>query len=154
MAIVHGLCAQWQREWGNPDLAGLCDKYIRGLDFCIKHDFPSIEYMEKHFRGKVEDYGIYINDDMVSVNQKNVVIIGSSHLTIQTDRICDVTVLHNSKVEIEATGNAFVYVSMHHNSHLVILRKSSSASVCVSYFGGKIETPEMIDKIHNKVIGG
>ena len=78
MAIVHGLCAQWQREWGNPDLAGLCDKYIRGLDFCIKHDFPSIEYMEKHFRGKVEDYGIYINDDMVSVNQKNVVIIGSS----------------------------------------------------------------------------
>ena len=149
-AIKLGLCEQWQQEWGTPDLEQLCNKFIRGLDFCVKNDYPTLEYMDKHFKGKVERYGIYINEESYSWCQKNVVINGDSNVTVQTDRQCDITVRHNSVVHIEAYDNAFVYVSMHDNSRLVINYKSHNARICVSLFSGTIDQLELIDRVFNK----
>ncbi len=151
-AVDLGLCKQWQQEWGEPTISELCDKYIRGLDFCIKHDYPSLEYLEQHFKGKVEQYGIYINEDGVSTNQKDVVINGNSNVRIYTDSVCDVTIRHNSIAKINVSGNGFVYVSMHDNSRLIIESKSPNSKICVSLFGGEIINPQLVDRIHEKKI--
>lgn len=150
MAIENGLCEQWQREWGTPTLKELCEKYIKGLDFCIKHDYPSLQYLNEHFRGKTERYGIYINEEAYSWCQRNVVLNGKSRITVQTNTVTDITVRHESVVCVEAYDDAFVYVSLHDNSRLVINHKDENARICVSLFSGKIDNPELVDKIHDK----
>lgn len=37
-AVSLGLCTQWTEQWGEPDQQGLIDKYLHGIDFCIKKD--------------------------------------------------------------------------------------------------------------------
>lgn len=154
-AIALGLCEQWQQEWGTPDTAALCDKYIRGLDFCIKHDYPTVEFMQQHFKGKVEQYGIYINDKTaVAHNQRNVVLNGDSDITVEVDsgHQSDITVRHNSTVRLIVGNKAFVYVSLHDNSRLIVLRKGTDTRIAVSHFGGTIATPELVDKVYKKGI--
>ena len=34
-AINLRLCKEWTNEWGEPDKYVLCEKYIRGIDFCM-----------------------------------------------------------------------------------------------------------------------
>lgn len=46
-AILLGLCTEWTEGWGNPDKQGLIDKYLHGIDFCIKHDYPTVDFIEK-----------------------------------------------------------------------------------------------------------
>lgn len=149
-AISLGLCKQWQDEWGNPDIAELCNKYIRGLDFCIKHDYPSLDYLERNFKGKVEKYGIYINDNATVLNQRNIIANGSCKLFVEAGVVCDVTIRHTSEIHIVATNNAFVYVSMHDNSRLFIDKKDAGCRICVSHFGGEIVTTELVDKVYEK----
>lgn len=149
-AISLGLCKQWQEEWGNPNIAELCHKYIRGLDFCIKHDYPKLEYLEKHFKGKTEQYGIYISDNAIADNQQNVIANGASKILVRTNMVSDVTARHTSEIHIEALDRAFVYVSMHDDCKLIIDRKDPRAKICVSYWSGTIVNPELIDRIHDK----
>lgn len=153
-AIALGMCNDFKEHWDkcgeDITLAQLCDMYHRGLDFCIKHDFPSVEYMDKHLKGEIEQYGIYVNDKKIAIRQSNVVANGDSEIIVLTNETTDVTVRHNSTVVIEAYENAFVYVSMYDNSRLIVRYKDSSSRICVSHYGGTIETPELVDKVYKK----
>ena len=48
-AIGLGLCEQWTNSWGNPSEQELINKFLHGIDFCIKHDYPTNEYIKKNF---------------------------------------------------------------------------------------------------------
>ncbi len=149
-AIEYGLCEQWQREWGNPTIADLCDKFIRGIDFCIKHNYPTIAYLDKHFRGQVEQYGIYINEGADSKGQAFVVANGDSTIDVYAPIFCDIYARHNSHIRLYASADAFVYVSMYDNCTLEIMNKGQGAKICVSLFGGIITNEDMITKLYRK----
>ena len=43
-AVSYGLCTQWQGDWqNNKSQQELIGMYIRGIDFCIEHDYPTVE---------------------------------------------------------------------------------------------------------------
>lgn len=156
-AIALGMCNDFKEHWDkygeDITLAQLCDMYHRGLDFCIKHDFPSVEFMDKHLKGEIEKYGIYVNvkDSDGAHDTTNIVINGDSEICVKAvGKTIDITVRHDSTVIIEAHENAFVYVSMYDNSRLIVRYKDSSSRICVSHFGGTIETPELVDKVYKK----
>lgn len=149
-AIEYGLCEQWQREWGDPTTADLCDKYIRGLDFCIKHEYPTVEYLDEHFKGKVEQYGIYINEEATSIGQTDVVVNGDSKVDIYSPIVSSIYVRHNSKIRLYVPAQAFVYVSMFNDCTVEVIEKGEGAKICVSLFGGTIVNEEKITRIHHK----
>ena len=50
MARMQGLCDQWFSEWGDDDTLDDClERYIRGFDFVQERDWPSLEFIRKHF---------------------------------------------------------------------------------------------------------
>lgn len=149
-AIEYGLCEQWQQEWGDPTTADLCDKYIRGLDFCIKHEYPTVEYLDEHFKGKVEQYGIYINEEATSIGQTDVVVNGDSKVDIYSPIVSSIYVRHNSKIRLYVPAQAFVYVSMFNDCTVEVIEKGEGAKICVSLFGGTIVNEEKITRIHHK----
>lgn len=149
-AIEYGLCEKWQREWGKPTIADLCDKFIKGLDFCIKHNYPTIDYLDRHFKGKVEQYGIYINERAVSHSQLYVVANGDSVVDVYASTVCSVYARHNSHIRLYVPAEAFMYVSMFDDCTIEVVEKGDGATICVSLFGGTIKNENMITRIHYK----
>ena len=62
--IEKGLCRLWQMKLKSGlSVAELSDLYIRGIDFCVSEDYPTLDFMRSNFRGQCEPYGIYIDDE-------------------------------------------------------------------------------------------
>lgn len=154
-AIDLGLCQQWQDEWGNPNVDDLCRKFIRGIDFCIKHDFPKVEQVNTLFqREDLERNGIYSHPNIKSVSkgQKDVVSMGDSVVDVYVPdhALCDIYVRHNSRVNLHVGENAFVYVTMRDNGTLEVVHKGAKSKIKSSYFSGTFVNKEQLDTIHYK----
>lgn len=60
-AVSYGLCQQWQNDWqDNKNQQELIDMYIRGIDFCIEHDYPTVDYIKNNFTGACFMKTIYL----------------------------------------------------------------------------------------------
>lgn len=152
-AVNLGLCQQWQDEWGVPDTDALCDKFIRGIDFCIKHDFPKVEQINMLFnRDDLERNGIYTQGQSHSVAQKNVIAMGDAEvvITVPENKICDIYVRHNAKVRLVVFPNSFVYFSLYDNGKVIIEQKSKGSKIKCSLYSGTIDNKELVDTIHYK----
>lgn len=152
-AIKLGLCQQWQDEWGVPDTDALCDKFIRGIDFCIKHDFPKVELINKLFnQEELHKNGIYTTGDCESYEQKDVITMGDSvvNVTVPAYRLCDIYVRHDSRINLIVGAHSFVYFTLLDNGTVNIVRKNESAKIMASYYSGSIENKELVDTIHYK----
>lgn len=138
-AIKLGLCPEWTQEWGEPDKDELCDKYVRGIDFAILHNYPSLEYMKSNFDGVMQKHGIYVNDKLCLHNPKMVVANGECVGTIYFDRfsVGRMYIRHDSEVSIYVSGNAKVFISIYDSAKINIFCKDS-AKVYVYQHGGRV----------------
>ena len=57
--IAKGLCQPWQNKLRDGvSMKRLVDLYVRGIDFCIKNDYPTLDFIRENFKGKCEPYGV------------------------------------------------------------------------------------------------
>ena len=147
-AIAHGLCEQWQNEWGDPDLKQMCKFFHRGQDFCIKEDFPSVETI-REYQGQVEQYGIYTGGG-ISESQPYVVALGDADIQVEVRDVTDLTVRHNATVHLFLYGMCMCYVSAHNDCHVIVEHKDPDSRLYMSYRGGEIVGKEQFNKIHIK----
>lgn len=119
-AVSLGLCQQWQDEWGTPDTDALIKKYIKGIDFAIKHDFPSVKYINKSFsKDDLHKHGVYCDDKFkINGTERVLVILGDSNGTIDIGGygVCTIYVRHNSNVKITVNGFASVIIKVYDNA--------------------------------------
>lgn len=140
-AVRLGLCQQWQKEW-DGSIAGLAGMYLRGIDFCIEHDYPSLKYLEQHFQGQVRDYGIFISEEVkLYTRGRTVACLGKSFGKIDFEPfgVGRVHVLHESKIHINCAKNSIVIIDVHHKGEIRIEAKDAK-NVMVNLFDeGKCE---------------
>lgn len=141
MATDLGLCFGWRDGWGNPSLDELCEKYLRGLDFCLLHDYPSVEYMKKHFDGVMQKHGIYVNDAIDLKNPIKIVCNGQTTGTVNYSgySVGMIYVRHSSRLKVEVYDRAIVNIRIYDNAQVDVLNHSSSARACVILYGGNVE---------------
>lgn len=150
---AHGMCEKFQKEWGNPSVKELCEKYFAGQDFCIKHNWPSLDWLQENMAGKTAAYGIFINQEaelISSPDEREMALLGDSKVTYEAYDMCDITVRHNSTLNLKAHHRSFVYVSLHDNATLNIVSKDDNARICVSHFSGNINNKELVDRYYKK----
>lgn len=148
-----GMCEKFQKEWGNPDIKELCDKYFRGQDFCIEHNYPSLEWLNANLRGKTMMYGILINEIASAISgeeTKDYALLGRSELLLDAYHSCDITVRHDSVLKLRLMPGSFVYVTLLDNATLYISEKADGARLCVSHYGGTVINEHLIDRYHKK----
>ena len=150
--IAHGMCEKFQNEWVEPTAAELCRMFFRGSDFCIEHDWPSMEMARKFF--SIEELtanGIYIEDG-TSEGQSNVAVLDNAevHIYVAPFKICDVYARHNSKVHLHLSTGSFCYISVLDNAEVHVDEKMGGARLKASYYSGSIVEPDMFDTIHDK----
>lgn len=123
-----------------PDLTikDLAELYFRGMDFCISKDFPTVEFMRDNFKGKSEQYGVFVDDLDVDVrNERNVALLGDCNAQMIYDgfSVSRVYVRHNSQAKITVLGYANLSVDVFDNAQVAIAVAGTKAKVLVNVYG-------------------
>lgn len=142
--IEKGLCRLWQRKLtGDMDMSELSELYIKGIDFCISEDYPTLEYLRTTFKGECEPYGIYIDDDVDELkNASDAVFNGDCKAFLEYDgfAVSRVFARHNTKASVNVSDNAIVTIDAFDNSVLVVAVSGDNAQAIVNLYGNaKVE---------------
>ena len=150
-----GACQQGYRELlSATSKHDLCHSYIKNLDFCLEHNFPSNDYIRKHFKGIMEEQGIYLDDVIELHNLRMCITLGKTNgrIILSEYSVAEIYAKHQSALNIVAKDNAFVMVDIYDDA-VVNVCASDRAQVCVNRHGGKITynaTGDAVVKIMEK----
>lgn len=151
-----GMCEEFRDELrsGPKTIAELCAMYHRGLDFCIEHKFPSLDFMKEHLDAEeIKRHGIYISNG-ISERQTNVVVLGDACVSIRVPNYCtcDITATDQAKVSVRLGIGAFCYVSLHNHASVLVAEKADEAKLNASVFDSacSIENQDQFNNIHIK----
>lgn len=119
MAVKNGLCEKWTNEWRDSfRIEEWLDMYVRGQDFCIKHDYPPVAFIKENFkREDLHKHRIFIDEEVMMNDAQHGFYIFLGHCTgsITFDDFAAATlyVRHTSDITVTAKGAARVFVSIH-----------------------------------------
>ena len=138
-AIGLGLCEQWTSEWGNPNKDELVDKYVRGIDFCIEHDYPSVECIKANFGEMMESHGVFADNELNLINRSIAILNGECEglLTYDGHNVGRIYVRHKSDIHIVAKDNSKLFISMYDNCNINI-ECLNNAKVYIYKYGGEL----------------
>lgn len=136
-----GLCDEWYGEWADDsNVDALLDKYVRGIDFCIEHDFPD-NYILKHYAAdNIHSHGIYIDEDASCSSAKGTIILNggcTGTLVVKGMSMCSLYVRHSSNVKIRIEDIARVSIETYDNCCVEIDNQSNN-NCYVYHHGGTV----------------
>ena len=136
-----GLCDKWYDEWERHATSQvLIEKYLKGIDFCIKHDYPSLDFIKDNFKKEeLMANGIFVDEAVDAENVSTTVVMGQSKGVLRYDRQSSfsVYVRHESAVTITANRGARVFVETYENCK-VSVEADSHSKVFVYRHGGEV----------------
>lgn len=116
------LCEKWTEEWKDEtDIDELADKFIRGFDFCVKNNYPPLDFIRKNVKKEdLHRHNIFIDEEVQIADAENgyYVFLGRCTGTLWVNGLKAVTVLvrHDSVINVEAYDGARVQVRYYDNS--------------------------------------
>lgn len=121
---AQGMCNEYYEKWfEDTDMEQMLDMFKSGQDFCIEHDYPSLEFIRKNFdRGVLASHGIYVDEKLdLDITQSGIYIfLGKCNGRVHFREWCaaDVYLRHDSDIEIESSDMAKVYINLYENSNI------------------------------------
>lgn len=122
MARKSGLCDKWYEEWKDDDSIDVClDRAIRGFDFCVKCDYPPLDFIRENFRKEdLHRHNIYLDEevDISGAGSGYYVFLGNCTGSIEAHGFSVVScyLRHDSRVDVTSLGSARLFVSYYDNS--------------------------------------
>lgn len=136
--IDKGLCRLWQMKLRQDiDYKSLIELYIRGIDFCIMNDYPTVDFIREHFKGKCEEFGVFIDDDVEQKNAPNIVLNGNCRAFLEYDgySVANIYARHNTRGSVNVSDNSIVTIDIFDDSELNIATAGDDAKVFVNVYG-------------------
>lgn len=134
------LCQQYQGLLkGDLSIEDLVKLFIGGVDFCIKYNYPTLDFMREHFKGKSEPYGAFVDDEIVEplVNVPDVVMNGDCKAMAEYNgfTVSRIFARHNTQMSVNVADHAIVTIDAFDNTFLAIAVSGSNAQVIVNLYG-------------------
>lgn len=138
--IAKGLCLDWQNKLKDGlSVQRLIKLYTRGIDFCIKNDYPTLEFIRKNFKGKCEPYGVYIDERGLRLRDKEYVVLHGDCtggvLKYGGFSVARVVARHNSEIQVKVSGNAHLTIDLFDDAKLELVVAGYNARVLVYRYG-------------------
>lgn len=153
--IAKGLCRQWQMKLHDGiSMEELARLFIRGIDFCISKDFPTLDFLRTHYKGRCEPFGVLVDDDVSSANNvAEMVLNGASRAMLDYDgySVSRLWIRHSSEAAVIVSGNAILNIDIFDNSTLHISVVGDDANVTVNTYGGNTRIEYIGDGSKDKV---
>ena len=130
-----GLCDEWYGKWKDDTSAEeLCAMYKRGLDFCIRHRWPSKQFIRQQFTQEfLREHGILIDDNRsypvrdVKTRRlqyiREYVLLGKSQAIIRYSfrpHLCNIWVCDHSKVMVDVKYGAYMMIHLFDDAEAVV----------------------------------
>lgn len=136
---AKGLCRPWQMKLKSGlSVEMLAKLYIKGIDFCISENFPTLSYMKEHYKGRCEPFGIYIDDEDVRGNNlHDVVLNGACKAVLEYDgySVSRIYARHGADVTVNISGNALLTIDAFDEARVTINAHGVKAKVLVNLYG-------------------
>lgn len=135
---AKGLCQAWQDKLKpGVSMERLVKLYIRGIDFCVKNDFPTQEFLRMYFKGRCEPYGAYVDDIFEKRNAPDAILNGNCNAKLTYDgyTVSRVVIRHTSTASITVYGYACVTIDVFDDSTLNLVVVGTRAKVLVYRYG-------------------
>ena len=136
-AIDFGLCQQWQGDWqGDWDKEKMVEKFFQGMDFCLKHRYPTNQFIvdnfDLDFRRKSN---VLVDDKWSLLNPPHALILGKSESTIRMNAHNATTIYmrDESYVKLLASGLSFVIVHLLDSAHITVETKDKAHVVVIAH---------------------
>jgi hypothetical protein len=132
MARENGLCDKWFKEWDDDTTdEELFDKYKRGIDFSIDHEWITNDFIKSHWSKELlHRNGIFVDDKDVAVESLNTTVIvnGDSDITLSYALydFADIYVRHTSKVKVIARQGAKIFVNIYDEAEVTVDKDDTS----------------------------
>lgn len=137
--IAKGLCTPWQKKLkSGMEISAMVDLFIRGIDFCIKHNYPTLEFMRDNFKGRCEQYGAFVDDEINDrKNAPDTVLNGNCRAMMEYDgfTVSRIFVRHNSEAAIIVSENAIVTIDAFDHANLVVATSGDKCQCIVNLYG-------------------
>lgn len=136
--IAKGLCRQWQMKIKpGLDTKQLVELFVRGIDFCVNNDYPTLGFLREHFKGDCEPYGVYIDDDVAAINRPEVVLNGKCKgmLAYNDYSVSRAVLRHDTSVNVIVSGNAILTVDIFDDAAMHLVTVGDRATVWVNKYG-------------------
>jgi len=114
--------------------------YFNYIDFCLCNEFPSFDFIRKHFTGIMERFGFHLNDKFTEkfteTKLKKVVALGecTGNIHLSKFSVSRLFIKHTSSVNINISDNAYTNIDIFDSAKCVITA-SGNARVYVSKYG-------------------
>ncbi len=134
-----GMCKEYLYKLPTiTDRKELAEIFIREIDFCLSNDFPSLDYIETHFKDITGDFGVFTVGQYSQVNKRHLVALGTATGSLRMDgfNVAEVFVRDQAYVNLSASENSFCMVDLY--SGRIHVRASQNAKVVVNDYGGRI----------------
>lgn len=143
MALItkEKICDEWFiKLQQTKSIEELVKMYVRGIDFCFSNEYPSNEYIRNNFKGKMEVFGVYLDDIIAIDNKRKLVLLGETiaSLTYTDFNVCQLYMKDNSTANVVAKDNSILCIDIFYNSKLNIVCNDNS-KVIINNFGGEIK---------------
>lgn len=141
-AVSLGLCRKWAEDWKNGTSKDeMVDKFVDGIDFCIKHEWPSTEVMKRDFGDVIHSHGVYVDETVMLFNPGIVILNGSCDATIVCDGFSssDIYARHGTRLRVLASGFARVSINMYDSCEVTASVKENS-KVYAYIHGGELKS--------------
>lgn len=136
-AKKKGICKEWHQELKKlTDRRAMAEMYLRGIDFCLKNNYPSNDFIKAEFGDIAPLMGVFVDSEISVENKPKCVCLGATFGNIKTNgfNVCEIFAKHDSELNIIAADNAFVMVDIFDNS-FVNIYIHDRAKVCVNQYG-------------------
>jgi hypothetical protein len=135
---AKGLCRLWRGKLrSGMSIEGMVRLFIKGIDFCISENYPTIEFMRANFKGKCEQYGAFVDDEIESrKNAPDTVLNGDCKAMLEYDgfTVSRIFIRHNSQAAVIASDNAMVTIDAFDSANLVVATAGNNAQIYVNLY--------------------
>ena len=134
-----GLCRLFKHKLqGDLSVEQLVNMFIKGIDFCVSNNYPTLDFMRSRFKGISEPYGAFVDDEIQGLrNKPDVILNGSCKAFLEYDgySVCRVVSRHDTEGAVNVSGHAYVTIDVFDRSKLVICTSGNECNVMVNVYG-------------------
>lgn len=125
-AVSLGLCQEWQDSW---EESGLIEKYLHGITWCMRNEFPSLKDMKRYDEALLRN-GVYNNKRTEVICDREMYVFNASEIdfTIDEYKVCRIYAGRGSKVRVTIKDHAILYID-NYNSSIEVIKGENAKCV-------------------------
>jgi hypothetical protein len=153
-AKQFNICQEWHDELKTlEDKRAMVRMYLKGIDFCLANDYPSNDYIRRNFGDIMNEFGVFLDDNIDLVDMEKCVALGATkgHIEIDNFSVSEIFIKHEAALNIIAKDNAFVMIDIFDNG-VVAIHAQDNAKVCVNKYGASTIHSNKVGSAMVKVI--